>query len=196
MGRKVVALIPTKLCSRRCRQKNMRELNGKPMFVHAVEAIQDSGVPCDIIVATESTRVISAVEKHCIDVWPVKIPAEVAEEGEVTDAAVHVLRRIDVKYLSVMIVQPNLPFISSFDLAEAYNLHEQNNLCAVQAVERVENGMYMNNGAFLVVDVAWFLKWGNRFPEYMLFYLVKQANALEVDTEEDFKVAECLMKAC
>jgi len=198
---RLLILVPTKLCSRRMPLKNMRALGNKLLFCYCLDELLVSSSlfsytkESDIIVATESTSIMGAVEsKYDGRVKHFGISVDLAKRGQVIDVALHVLSNINKKYTSLMLVQPNLPFVSAIDYYNAYMLFVNGGRTAVQSIERVEYGVYQNNGAVFVADVGQLLGGETRFVEPMNFFLIPEDRSLEIDTEFDFRGAECMMK--
>jgi CMP-N-acetylneuraminic acid synthetase len=62
-NRKVTALIPIKEHSERVKNKNFREFNGKPLYHHILEALERTYAVDDVIINTDSYVVINEAPK-------------------------------------------------------------------------------------------------------------------------------------
>ena len=104
---KVLAIIPAKLDSKRLKHKNIREINGKPMFLHSVDYANASRYGVEVIVSSES----DVVEEICnqYEVRFHKRPAELCGDVEVVDVYEHIINEINEEYDIVVGLQPDNP---------------------------------------------------------------------------------------
>ncbi len=104
---KILAIIPAKLDSKRLKQKNIRNINGKPMFIHSVDYARNSKYNVEIIVSSES----KIVENICNDynVRFHKRPVELCGDVEVVDVYEHIINNINETYDIVVGLQPDNP---------------------------------------------------------------------------------------
>jgi 3-deoxy-manno-octulosonate cytidylyltransferase (CMP-KDO synthetase) len=61
---KFVAVIPARLASTRLPRKMLREIHGKPLSVWVYEAVRQSPLLDDVIIATDSREILEACSKH------------------------------------------------------------------------------------------------------------------------------------
>lgn len=104
---RVLAIIPAKLDSKRLKHKNIREIDGKPMFLHSVDYADASRYGVEVIVSSES----DVVEEICnqYEVRFHKRPAELCGDVEVVDVYEHIINEIDDEYDIVVGLQPDNP---------------------------------------------------------------------------------------
>jgi len=104
---RVLAIIPAKLDSKRLKHKNIREINGKPMFLHSVDYADASRYGVEVIVSSES----DVVEEICnqYEVRFHKRPAELCGDVEVVDVYEHIINEINEEYDIVVGLQPDNP---------------------------------------------------------------------------------------
>ena len=90
---RVLAIIPAKLDSKRLKHKNIREIDGKPMFLHSVDYADASRYGVEVIVSSES----DVVEEICnqYEVRFHKRPAELCGDVEVVDVYQHIINEIN-----------------------------------------------------------------------------------------------------
>ena len=104
---KILAIIPAKLDSKRLSKKNIRILDGKPMFLHSVEYARASKYQVDVIVSSESDVVKDICEKNNIKFH--KRPVELCADTEVVDVYEYVVNDLNEKYDIVVGLQPDNP---------------------------------------------------------------------------------------
>jgi CMP-N-acetylneuraminic acid synthetase len=104
---RVLAIIPAKLDSKRLKHKNIREIDGKPMFLHSVDYADASRYGVEVIVSSES----DVVEEICnqYEVRFHKRPAELCGDVEVVDVYQHIINEINEEYDIVVGLQPDNP---------------------------------------------------------------------------------------
>lgn len=61
---KIVAVIPARLASMRLPRKMLREIHGKPLAVWVYQAVRESSLLDDVIIATDSQEILKACSKH------------------------------------------------------------------------------------------------------------------------------------
>ena len=105
---RVLVIIPAKLDSKRLKNKNIRELEGKPMFLHSVDYADASRYGVEVIVSSESDVVEEICNKH--EVRFHKRPAELCGDVEVVDVYEYVISQIKhEEYDLVVGLQPDNP---------------------------------------------------------------------------------------
>ena len=104
---KVLVIIPTKLDSTRLEKKNIRELNGKPMFIHSVDYANESKHDITIVVSSESDEVKSICEDYNVG-FDLR-NANLCGDVEVVDVYLNVVRRTLGQYDLVVGLQPDNP---------------------------------------------------------------------------------------
>ena len=104
---RVLAIIPTKLDSKRLKHKNIREIDGKPMFLHSVDYAAASRYGVEVIVSSESDVVEDICNQH--EVRFHKRPIELCGDVEVVDVYEHIINEINEEYDIVVGLQPDNP---------------------------------------------------------------------------------------
>jgi CMP-N-acetylneuraminic acid synthetase len=109
----IVGIIPARGGSKRLKDKNILELNGKPLIGYTIEAALASQLLDRVIVSTDSDR-IAEIVRHRYGVQVIKRPPELAQDDSpIEDALLHV-----VEYLKqqegystniVVLMQANVP---------------------------------------------------------------------------------------
>jgi len=104
---RVLVIIPTKLDSKRLKNKNIREIDGKSMFLHSVDYANASKYNVDIIVSSESDIVEDICNQNCIQFQ--KRPIELCGDVEVVDVYEYVINQNVEEYDLVVGLQPDNP---------------------------------------------------------------------------------------
>jgi len=104
---RILAIIPAKLDSKRLKHKNIREIDGKPMFLHSVDYADASRYGVEVIVSSESDVVEEICNQH--EVRFHKRPTELCGDVEVVDVYQHIINEINEEYDIVVGLQPDNP---------------------------------------------------------------------------------------
>ena len=104
---KILAIIPAKLDSTRLKNKNIREINGKPMVEYSINYAKQSKYNPDIIISSENDILEEIANKN--NVRFVRRSKEMCGDTEVVDVYIDLLNNIDEKYDIVVCLQPDNP---------------------------------------------------------------------------------------
>lgn len=121
---KVLAIIPTKLDSKRLKNKNIIQIGGKPMFLHSVDYALNSKHNVDVLVSSESDIVKTICENHNVNF---QLRSEkLCGDVEVVDVYLDVVSRLTNQYDLVVGLQPDNPN-RSYTLDECIDYMMDNN---------------------------------------------------------------------
>ncbi len=141
-GNRVLALIPARGGSKGIKDKNIRDLNGKPLIAYTIEAALKSEV-IDTVVVTTDSKAIAEVAKEFGAKVPFMRPKEYAQDKSTTlSAVVHAINELSKmgdEYDVLVLLQPTSPLRDSIDIKEAVKRFAQNEMKALASVSRVEN---------------------------------------------------------
>lgn len=120
---KVIAIIPARSGSKGLKDKNIKELNGKPLLLYAIEAAQQSGIFSRIHVSTDSERYATIAREYGADV-PFLRNAETSTDSATTwDAVRYVLNQYEKRgecFDVIVVLQPTSPLRTAMDIQGAY----------------------------------------------------------------------------
>jgi 3-deoxy-manno-octulosonate cytidylyltransferase (CMP-KDO synthetase) len=75
---KVIAVIPARLASTRLPRKMLREIGGRPLIGLVYEAVVSSGLPDQVIVATDSEEILNVCQKNG---WAARLTSSTHRSG-------------------------------------------------------------------------------------------------------------------
>ena len=111
-GKRLLAIIPARSGSKGIRDKNIKELLGKPLMAYAIDAALGTGVMDDVIVSTDSERYADIARKHGADV-PFLRPFELSSDTALAEGYIfHALGELDKKEMTYdffVVLQPTSP---------------------------------------------------------------------------------------
>ena len=172
---KILTIIPTKLDSKRLKNKNIININGKPMFLHSVDYANKSKHNVTILVSTESNIVKTICDKN--NVKYMSRSTNLCGDVEVVDVYLDVINRIEEEYDLVICLQPDNPNRShTFD--ECINYMIKNNYDDLITV----NSSYKRSGSVRIFKYK-YLKSGQVSKRLGCI----KDNAVDIHYESDLK---------
>lgn len=215
-NRQNLILIPVKLSSKRLPQKNIKILNGKPMYQYVLDAAYLSNIDADIYVSSEHYAWILGMDlpDDRREVKLIKRPKELAEDPNgIDEVVVHALTEIDHFYKHIIILQADCPLTTAWDIEDAFNLYKsmgEISVCSIVIVGNADENYYIRalgsleiskttrlfqkTGAITIISVGEFLKNKTRHVPNQLGYVIPQERSIDVNTEWDFQIANLSLK--
>ncbi|MCG8540268.1 MAG: acylneuraminate cytidylyltransferase family protein [Clostridia bacterium] len=125
---KTLAFIPARAGSKGVKDKNIKELAGKPLIAYTIEEAVRSNIFEDIVVSTDSTKIAEVARLYGANV-PFLRPKELAlDDSPTMDAIFHCLDYMinnGKKYDIIMLLQPTSPLRQWYHIKEAYELFNE-----------------------------------------------------------------------
>lgn len=114
----VLAVIPARGGSKRVSRKNIREVGGKPLIGHTIQAAQQSTNISQFFVSTEDDEIAEIARDFGSTI--VNRPPELAQDtSPVSDSITHVLNNYDGNPDFLCLLQPTVPLRTSADIDAA-----------------------------------------------------------------------------
>ena len=141
---KYLAVIPARGGSKRLPNKNILDLNGKPLIAWSIEAAKKSKKIDDVVVTSDSEKILNIAKQY--NVKAIKRPDFLASDTATTfDAIKHAIETLDDKYEYIVLLQPTSPLRNEKHIDEAIELLEQKNADAVISVCEMEHSPLWSN---------------------------------------------------
>lgn len=127
---KILALIPARGGSKRLPNKNLKDLDGKPLITWTIEAVQ--GIPqiCYILISTDDPKIAKYAKDSGLDVPWLRPPELASDVASSVDVAIHGLDWFENKFGAVdglLLLQPTSPFRKRTTIQEGIELFIQSN---------------------------------------------------------------------
>lgn len=146
--KKFLAIIPARSGSKGLKNKNIKELNGKPMLAYSIEAALKSSIFDDIIVSTDSKNYADIAINHGASVPFLRPKYLSTDEATTNDVIVYNLLELEKAgkaYDYFMVLQPTSPLRQAEDIVGAINLlFEKNANSVISVCEAEHSPLYMN----------------------------------------------------
>lgn len=138
-GKSFIAVIPARGGSKGIPNKNIVEVEGKPLIAYTIESALQSKYLDRIIVSTDSEE-IAIVSKDWGAEVPFLRPFRLAtDESKTIETVIHLLEQLESKYDYVVLLQPTQPLRKVVHIDEAIQQaidKEQSSLLSVSIVQQ------------------------------------------------------------
>jgi len=147
-NKRFLAIIPARSGSKGLKDKNIKELNGKPMIAYTIEAAKKSKIFDSIVISTDSQKYADISIEYGAEV-PFLRPASLASDTSSSiDVIMHTifeLRKIGLKYDYFMLLQPTSPLRTEIHILEAIKLLFEKEANSIVSVCEVEHSPLLMN---------------------------------------------------
>ena len=198
MGIKIIALIPARQGSKRLFGKNFRMLDGKLMVEYTIEAAIDSGVFNKIILSSNNPIIDLITFKVDGKITANIRPEFLCQDDTPMEEVVLWEMRKEPDDTVVCLLQPTSPLRTHKDIKDAlmqfiYKSYYYKSLISYTTYDLSRSPK--ENGAFFIATIGNIRKLGHwRKFRYICKYFMPLNRSVDVDTIEDFKKAEKLLK--
>lgn len=141
-NKKIVAVIPARGGSKGIPEKNIVEINGRPLIDYTISAALESQYLDKVIVSTDSEKIAEIAVKCGAEV-PFLRPQNLAEDQSKTiDVLINLIKQLsitDINFDYIVLLQPTQPLRKSFHINEAIKLVIDNNYKSLTSVSIVRD---------------------------------------------------------
>ena len=222
---KNIAIIPARSGSKGLKDKNIKELNGKPLLAYSIDAAILSGLFEEVMVSTDSELYADVAKKNGASVPFLRSEEQSGDNAGSWGVVEEVLKKYETlgkRFDTVCLLQPTSPLRRTEDIVAAYELLNDKNADAVTSVCEVDHsplwimkldescslGEFRKNlvnaprqklGQYYRLNGAIYIKrihYGEKITlldekEYAV--IMDRRNSVDIDTLEDFELAEWYM---
>ena len=139
---KNIAIIPARSGSKGLKDKNIKDLNGKPLLAYSIEAAKSSKLFDEIMVSTDSKKYAEIARSFGANVPFLRSEANSSDKAGSWDVVIEVLNKYlekGKKFDSICLLQPTSPLRTAQDIIEAYKLLEAKQAGAITSVCEVDH---------------------------------------------------------
>lgn len=219
MTYKIIALVPMRHQSMRVPGKNYRDLAGKPLFYHILNALLDVSELDGILVDTDSPVILELIGKDYPDVLTISRPEDLrGDMVPMNEILLHDMGEIDSQfYLQTHSTNPLLRPETIKDAIQTFfqNMPEYDSLFGVtrlqtrlfdqlgrpinhnpQVLLRTQDlpPVYEENSCIYIFSKQTLFSRRNRLGERPLMFEIPAIEAWDIDEELDFTVADMLFR--
>ena len=140
--KRLIAIIPARSGSKGLKDKNIRNLNGKPLLSYSVEAAIKSGLFDTVHVSTDSREYANIAAAYGADEPFLRDTLNSGDQSSSWDAVREVLRKykeIGKEFDTCFLLQPTSPMRTAKDIEEAYKLYVDKRAMSLTSVTEVDH---------------------------------------------------------
>lgn len=216
---KILSLIPARGGSKGIKNKNITNLNGRPLISYSIETALGSKYIDDIVVSTDSEEIAAVSIKYGAAV-PFMRPKELAsDEARTIDAVLHAINALEKKYDVLVLLQPTQPLRTIEEVDCAIESFFKNKMKGLVSVSRVKDHPLMirtlnSDGSltslirenstcrrqdmriYYKVNGCIYINKISELSEYTSFndnemgFVMEEDHAVDIDTQLDLHLAE------
>ncbi|EMA61289.1 N-acylneuraminate cytidylyltransferase [Halorubrum distributum JCM 13561] len=219
---KVLGLIPARSGSKGVPDKNIRDVDGKPLIAHSIAAGQNASSIDTVVVSTDDDAIATVAERYGARVpfiRPDHLATDEAPTAPVIKHAVEYLRKQGEEYDTFVLLQPTSPLRTEEHIDEAHSQYDRSDVDSLisayptydtrwqQTPEGAEKLNYVDadkrrqdrdpeyviNGAVYVTDVAEFMETENIITGKTGIYEMSERESVDIDTPFDLWLAEQIL---
>lgn len=139
---KSIAIIPARSGSKALKDKNIKELCGKPLLAHSIECAKQSGRFDKIFVSTDSAEYAKIAEKYGADASFLRSVENSSDTANSWDAVREVIKKFEEKeqkFDYIMLLQPTSPLRTAGDIRNSFEMLKEKDAHAILSVTEAEH---------------------------------------------------------
>ena len=221
-AKKIIAIIPARSGSKGLKDKNIKELKGKPLIAYTIETAKQSGVFDTVFVSTDSQKYADISKKYGAEVPFLRSSENSSDNAGSWDVIKEVLSKLDTKYDIVALLQPTSPLRTADDIKNAFEIFFEKDADTLFSVCETDHPIfwcntlkddlsakdfikkefnkprqklpksYTINGAIYIIKTA-LLDNLNLYGDKSYVYIMDKMHSVDIDSELDFLIAQTIM---
>ena len=177
---KTIAIIPARSGSKGLKDKNIKELNGKPLLAYSIEAAIKSNCFDTIMVSTDSKRYAEIAISYGAEVPFLRSERTASDIASTRDCIIEVLReyeKLGKHFERLMILQPTSPLRTAGNIVEAKQLFDLKRAKSVIGVCEMDHSPLWSNTIGKDLSLDGFIKSSDslRRQDLITFYRINGA---------------------
>ncbi|MCI8834810.1 MAG: acylneuraminate cytidylyltransferase family protein [Ruminococcus sp.] len=166
-----IAIIPARSGSKGLKDKNIKELHGKPLLAHSILAARDSGLFSDVMVSTDSAYYARIARECGADVPFLRSEETSNDTAGSWDVVKEVLweyRKRGKEFQTVCLLQPTSPLRKAEDIVGGYEEMKKKHADAITSVCEVDHSPLWTMTLDSTLSLEEFRKRTTSMPRQML----------------------------
>ena len=192
-----ITVIPARSGSKGLKDKNIKELNGKPLLSYSIKAAKEAKLFDEVMVSTDSEKYAEIARCFGANVPFLRSETNSGDRAGSWDVVLEVLCRYLEKgenFDSVCLLQPTSPLRTAQDITGAYKLLEEKQADAVTSVCEVDHSPLWTMTLPENLSMAEFRKKANDRPRQQLPTCYRLNGAIYIRKIEYDKDGICLLE--
>ncbi len=219
-----VAIIPARGGSKGLPGKNIRPMAGKPLIAWSIQQALAARCVDEVYVSTDDPRIAEASEQAGARVIcrPPELAGDTATSESAIAHAISVLEKDGRSVDQIIFLQCTSPIRRPNDIDDAFDHYAQQGADSLLSVSKTHRFLwrqnhegwgesinynylhrprrqdmeqsFMENGSIYIFSGQHFKRHQNRLGGHVVFHVMPEASAYEIDSETDFQIVELLMQ--
>lgn len=210
-----VAIVPMRGGSKSIPKKNIRILNGKPLFYWSILSAIESNCFEKIFVSSDSDEIIESVTSFFPQIEIIKRPENIAQDTTTTEQVIDHFNSL-IDYDKLTLIQVTSPLVKKRDFVEAHQKFVQEKLDSLftgvlqkrfiwsfdskpinynpasRPRRQDFDGFIVENGAFYIFTRNNYFTYNNRLGGKIGHHLMSDDTLFEIDEPIDFDIINFL----
>ena len=198
MKKKILALVLARKNSTRLKNKNIKDLAGKPLIVWTFDSLSKKRIRklfVDVLVSTDSEKIKDLSNKYNFICPWLRLKKLSNSSATSESSAIHALNWYEKKFSNVdgvFLFQPTSPFRSQKKIISAVNHFRKRNKQVVSVCSKKTYKFNINdvNGSLYLTPSNLLKKFKNfTINDFIKIKMSKASENIDIDTIEDLKIA-------
>ena len=185
--KRILAIVPVRMGSKRLKLKNIRIFKGKPLFLNAIYLAYKCKYIDEIVVSSEN----HLISKYFFNIKKVNFrlrPKQIAKDStKAHEVILDVLNNIKKNYDYFIYLQPTSPLRNIYDLETSIKKIVYRNIKSIFSVSLNSKNP---NGAIYISNVNHYKKEKKFNSSYLLNYQMPKFRSIDIDYLKDFEKAQ------
>lgn len=184
-----LAIIPARSGSKGLKDKNIKELNGKPLIAYSICAALESGLFSHIMVSTDSENYADIAKKFGAEVPFMRNQtnaSDTASSWDVVREVINNYKNMGIEFDTITLLQPTSPLRDCENIKEAFDLYREKNATSVVSVCEMDHSPLWSNTLPDSLSMDGFLKKTNNIQRQKLSTYYRINGAIYIVNREHF----------
>ena len=213
MGNSIISLVPARKNSKGFKNKNVKLLNGLPLFQHSVNLSLKMGIEC--VISTDIESILESEQHSKVKI--IDRPKKLCEDNsKIEKVILHFIEHLGLSNYTIVLLQATSPLRRISDVQKSLDLFSNNMYDLVLTVRKIKNkflksgfidgtkfspvskvsycfenrqflpDIYLPNGAVYIFNSDWFRKNKGFQSNHIGAVLMDDTNSIDIDSENDF----------
>lgn len=184
LKKKIIAIVPARIGSKRLKLKNIKNFKGKPLFLKTMEDAKKSSFIDKIYLSTDSKRINNIAKRNGFNTEKLRKKKLSQSDSKTTDVILDIFKRLKKSYDYFILLQPTSPLRNVQDIDSTIKIVIKKKL---KSLVSINSSTKKINGAIYIQNINYFLKRKKFCYKNTYNFKMSKKRSIDIDTLEDFK---------
>ena len=184
LNKKIIAIIPARLGSKRLKFKNLKIFKKKPLFLLSMICAKKSKFIDRVFLSTDSKKINNIAKNNGFKIEKLRQKKLSGSKSKSRDVVLDVLKKVKNKYDYFILLQPTSPLRNLRDINSSIKIIIKKNLNSLVSVNKSN---YKINGAIYIQKINFFLKKKNFLHKNTYKFKMPNKRSIDIDTLKDYE---------